>query len=59
MEVPQAVLLTSKWAIPFFIRTPPLIEGPGFLRGRGVFNCVGTCDLLINPEGGVCQHFDI
>ena len=36
MQVPQAVLLTLKWAIPFFIRTPPpLIEGPGFLKGGG------------------------
>ena len=47
------------WAIPFFIRTPP-IEGPGFLRGRGGVlkgrfcggNCVGTFDLLLNSEGG-------
>ena len=43
-----------------FIRTPPPIEGPGFLRGkRGVSkgrfcggNCVSVFDLLINSEGG-------
>ena len=43
----------------FLSTSPPLIEGPGFLRGRGVFNCVGTFGPLITPEGGVSRHFHL
>ena len=43
----------------FYPHPPPLIEGPGFLRGRGLVNFVSTFDLLIKPEGGVFRHFDL